>query len=286
MGLASAFCWATTGLAIKAQSDRIDTSSYNAFRLVVGALFFIVLLPFFGGWDTLAQISTPSKLALAGSGIVGVAIGDTLYFWSMTKIGAARALPLSSIYPLFTWVIAIPLLGEQITLNAMIGTALVLGGVYLLSPQSQATTHHDARMERLGTLGAIVAAALWAISTTLMKIGLQDGVNLVAINVFRMPIAALGVLLIVMKQKGRAAWQGYNLKSLPVLIVLGIYSTGIGGILWTLAIDYGGAARAALLNSASPLIGVPLSVLFLKERMTPTAVVGALLSVFGVWLIL
>ena len=57
-------------------------------------------------------------------------------------------------------------------------------------------------------------------------------------------------------------------------------------IVWTLTVEYAGAARAALLNTAAPLIGVPLSVIFLHERVTPKVIVGTLLAVFGVWLIL
>jgi len=62
--------------------------------------------------------------------------------------------------------------------------------------------------------------------------------------------------------------------------------TGIGMIVWTLTVDYAGAARASLLNTAAPLIGVPLSALFLRERVTAKIAAGTLLSVVGIWMIL
>ena len=286
LGLASAFIWATASLAIKAQSDRIDTSSFNAFRLVVGTVFMVALLPFSGGWTALTQVPATAAILLAVSSIIGVAMGDTLYFWSLTKIGASRALPISSAYPLFTWALAIPLLGEKLTLEAMVGTVLVLAGVYLLSPRIGPVSHTDARTDRIGILAALAAAALWAIATMLLKVGLQDGTPVVIVNLIRLPVAAIATALFTQRKFGFRVWCGYNLKTLPILTLLAVYSTGIGMIVWTLTVDYAGAARASLLNTAAPLIGVPLSALFLKERVTAKIAAGTLLSVVGIWMIL
>ena len=271
---------------MKTQSEQIDALSANTFRMIVAAILFLLLLPFFGGLDALADISNNAKLALAISFIFGIALGDTLYFWSMTQIGAARAMPLSSIYPLFTWAMAVPILGEPITIQAIIGTALVLLGVYLLTPKVRDVSQIDAHAKRVGTLAAIVAALLWAISTTLLKIGLQDGLNVVVINSFRMPIGALVMLAMVYGRLGKQAWRGIHRRNLPMLILVGIYSTGIGMTLWTLSVEYTGAARAALLVTLAPLIGVPLSVFLLKEHITRAIVIGTAISVAGIWLIL
>ena len=286
LGLASAFVWATTSLAMKSQSEHIDALSANTFRMVVAAILFLGLLPFFGGLEALAQLSNGAKIALTISFISGIALGDTLYFWSMTQIGAARAMPLSSIYPLFTWALAVPFLGEPITLQAILGTALVLIGVYFLTPKAQQVSQVDARAKRIGTLAAIVAAVLWAISTTLLKVGLQDGLNVVVINSFRMPVGALVMLIMAYGRSGKKVWRGIHRGNILNLILVGIYSTGIGMTLWTLSVEYGGAARASLLVTLAPLIGVPLSVLFFKERVTRMVVLGTVISIAGIWLIL
>ncbi len=286
LGLTSAFIWATTSLAIKAQADEINPLSFNAFRMGVGAIFALALLPFFGGVQAIAQVPSSAAILLAVSSIIGIAIGDMLYFWSLNHIGASRALPISGTYPLFTWAIAVPLLGEQITTSAMIGTGLVLVGVYFLSPGNGTTAHTDARVQRLATLAAIAAAVLWAIATTMLKMGVQESPHVIVVNAIRLPVAALGSALVARWYAGAKTWQGYTRKNLPRLLALAMYSTGIGMITWTLTVDYAGAARAALLNTAAPLIGVPLSVFFLRERVTPKVAVGTLLAVWGVWLIL
>lgn len=286
LGLLSAFIWATTSLAIKAMADRIDTSSFNAFRMIVASVFTFALLPFFGDWAELMQVPLGAILTLSASSIIGIALGDTLYFWGMTKIGAARALPISGTYPLFTWVLAVPLLGEPITPAAIAGTALVLFGVSLLAPQMRDATPANTRAERIGMLAVVAAAALWAISTTLFKVGMGTGQSALVTNAIRLPVAALSSVIVTHWQSGARAWRGYDRASLPKLILLAVYCTGFGMIVWTTTVDIVGAARAALLNTAAPLIGVPLSVLWLKERVTSRIVIGATFSVIGVWLIL
>jgi DME family drug/metabolite transporter len=286
LGVASAFIWATTSLAIKAQSDRINTSSFNAFRMFVAALFVLALLPFFGGVQAIVNVPLNSTLMLAISSVIGVALGDTLYFWSMTKIGAARALPISGMYPLFTWAFAIPLLGEKITPLALAGTALVLIGVYLLAPQTAETLDADKHTERIGLIAVIAAALFWAIATTMLKIGLQESPNVIVVNAIRLPVAAAASAFITWCNVKGNAWRGYNRQSLPALILLALYSTGLGMIVWTLTVDFAGAARASLINTAAPIIGVPLSAIFLKEHVTPKIVAGTLLSVMGIWFIL
>ncbi|MBI5652997.1 MAG: DMT family transporter [Chloroflexi bacterium] len=284
LGLTTAFIWATSSLIVKAWSARVDTLALNAFRLSVSGIFFLALLPFFGGLDALARLTTASQIALAASVIIGVAIGDSLFFWSMTQIGAARAMPISGIYPLFTWALAVPILGEPITPQAMFGTAIVMLSLYLLAPVEQTDT--PAHTNRAGTLGAIVAAMVWAGATVLMKMGMQTGVDVITINAFRMPIGALALLALVHARRGKAAWRGFDRAMIPGLIVYGLYSTGLGALVWTWSVEYTGAARAALLVTFAPLIGAPLAAIFLRERITPKIAVGTLMSVVGIWLIL
>lgn len=284
-GLVSASLWATTSLVVKAQSTRVDTFSFNAFRMAIGALFFLALLPFFGGWEALLSLTTTSRLALGTSIICGGVIGDSLYFWSMTQIGAARAMPLSGIFPLFTWMLAVPILGEQITPYAIGGTLLVLIGLYLLAPSGRGQ-EIDPHVNRLGVLAAIVAAVMWAISTTMIKVGLADGTNIVAINSFRLPLGAIVLSLLIARWGSKNVWQGYTRASLPLLIGLSFVSVGIGSIFWLLSVEYAGAGRAALINSMAPLIGAPLAVLFLRERITWKIALGTCLAVLGVVLVI
>ena len=308
----AAVIWATSSLMVKAQAAQVDTLSFNAFRVVVGALFFTVLLPFFGGWQLVSQMTPLTMLALAVSVILGFCIGDSIYFWSMTQIGASRAMPISGVYPVFTWLLAVPLLGEQVTPQALLGTGLVIVALFLLGREKPADADEandmilapsdeteprsiSARARYLGVAGAVGAALLWACATTLLRLGIQmqapvtlyeNVQQTVLISAYRMTIAALVLVPITQLLKGSRVWHSYRGAGLPRQIALAVYSTGIGSLFFVLGVALAGAARAALLNSASPLIGVLFSWLFLKEKLTRRVWAGTALALTGVWLVL
>lgn len=337
-GLTAAFIWATTSLVVKANAARVDTLSFNAFRVVVGALFFYLLLPFFGGASLLAAMSPLTLLVLTFSVIIGFCIGDSIYFWSMTKIGASRTMPISGIYPVFTWLLAVPLLGEEVTLPAIVGTALVVVALYLLGrenpddvarprtasraapgnfPQSRGedddvqTFNEDGfglsvreeahpggmpeRTRYLAVAAAVFAALMWACATTLLRLGIQmqEPVTLydnfqqsVLLGAVRLTIAALVLVPATQLLKGSSVWGIYRTRELPKLAALAIYSTGIGSLVFVLGIALAGAARASLMNAASPLIGVVFSWLFMREHLTRRVWFGTALALAGVWLVL
>jgi drug/metabolite transporter (DMT)-like permease len=329
----AAVIWATSSLMVKAQAAQVDTLSFNAFRVVVGALFFIVLLPFFGGWQLITQMTPLTMVTLAVSVILGFCIGDSIYFWSMTQIGASRAMPISGVYPVFTWLLAVPLLGEEVTLQALLGTALVIVALFLLSREKPADADEANDMSRavmltddgigvtigmtardniapsnetmpptislrtryLGVAGAVGAALLWACATTLLRLGIQmqapvtlyDNLQQsVLVSAYRLTVAAVVLVPITQWLKGSRVWDSYRGQGKWRQIALAIYSTGIGSLFFVMGVALAGAARAALLNSASPLIGVLFSWLFLKEKLTRRVWAGTALALAGVWLVL
>lgn len=308
----AAVIWATSSLMVKAQAAQVDTLSFNAFRVVVGALFFIVLLPFFGGWQLISQMTPLTMVTLALSVILGFCIGDSIYFWSMTQIGASRAMPISGVYPVFTWLLAVPLLGEEVTPQALLGTVLVIIALFLLSREKPADADEandmliapsnettpptiSARTRYLGVAGAVGAALLWACATTLLRLGIQmqapvtlyDNLQQsILVGAYRLTVAAIVLVPITQWLKGSRVWDSYRGAGLPRQIALAIYSTGIGSLFFVMGVALAGAARAALLNSASPLIGVLFSWLFLKEKLTRRVWAGTALAIAGVWLVL
>ncbi|MCB0333003.1 MAG: DMT family transporter [Bdellovibrionales bacterium] len=72
-------------------------------------------------------------LAIVGSGIVGGLLGEYAYLKAITGPDTAKAVALTSAYPLVTIIFSFFLLGERLTPSSIGGVLLVLVGVYLLS---------------------------------------------------------------------------------------------------------------------------------------------------------
>ena len=67
-----------------------------------------------------------------------------------------------------------------------------------------------------------------------------------------------------------------------ILIVGALIGWVLGSVLFLTTIALCGPTRAAILTSTSPLFALPLSVLFLKERVSRAILAGTALTVVGI----
>ena len=65
----------------------------------------------------------------------------------------------------------------------------------------------------------------------------------------------------------------------------GVIGTGFGSLMYVYAVVHAGAARTAVLSATSPLLALPLSMIFLGERFTTRIGAGTALCVAGIVLV-
>lgn len=284
--LASAGLWACTNMLVKLEAHRLGVVAMNAYRTAVGALVLVAVLLLTPNPARVLTAPAAAVLALLVSVIVGLVFGDTLNFRSMMLIGLARSFPISGSFPLFTLVLASTFLGEAVGWREVLGCLVTLGGVMLVAMPSKADGRPalDRRTNLIGVGLALAAAVMWAASSTIVKVGLNE-VDVIAANALRLPVATV-VLLAMAARGGRvvAPWR-LPTRTLAVVLATGILGSGLSGYLWMVGVNEIGVARAAILSSTSPIFAAPLSVLILKERLTARVLAGTLASVAGIILI-
>src|SRR5512140_1746328 len=123
--LASAIAWAAAVVLFKKSGDHFDAFGLNYFKSVVALLLFAVTLPL-AGIGFLPQVPRAHLLLLLGSGVFGVAIADTLFFRTLTLIGAARAAIVSCLYTPLVVAASMLWLGESPTSKEIVGGLLVV----------------------------------------------------------------------------------------------------------------------------------------------------------------
>ncbi len=101
--------------------------------LTVSAVVLIVASVIMGDLGVLAEAPPRAFLNFALAGIIHFSLGWTFLTFSQRRIGAARTGALIGTSPLFGTVIAAVVLGEILTWPAMMGVALVVTGVLLIS---------------------------------------------------------------------------------------------------------------------------------------------------------
>jgi transporter family protein len=132
--LATIFFWGITPIIEKAGLRNVDPLA-GLFVRTISALvgiFFIVLI-FYP--QSLKELSLRDVSILSLSGITGGFLGMYFYFQLLKHNQASKVVPLTSTYPLITTLFAIFILREPITFQKIIGTFLILGGIYLLFRQ-------------------------------------------------------------------------------------------------------------------------------------------------------
>jgi drug/metabolite transporter, DME family len=283
--LASALSWASTTVMMRAVSARMDPLTMNTLRSIVGALFFVVTVIVLDKVGAFAQVTSVTFLALCGSLMFGYVFGDTLFFKAMQLVGVSIAMPISMSYPLYVLFIAWALLGERITLFTVIGTLIVITGTISIAMGAQAVPVKRAGDRKLGVTLAVLSALCFAGSTSVLKIGVQD-VDVIVAGAIRMNVTAIVLLLWRSTMTRGEPFRAYGLKALVVIAIASIVGSGVGTITYLTAVQQSGAALAATLATTAPLFATPLSVIFLKERLTRRTLLGMMLCVMGVWIVI
>jgi len=219
------------------------------------------------------------------SALIGISVGDTIYIRGLRLINVTLAFPIAqSAMPLLTLAGAVLFLGEPISWSLALGTALVLVGIYLIAgPEGRGRLPFPVTLSEKRGMGiglVLIASLLWAISISLLKVGLQ-GVSLILANGIRLPVASLA-LMIFLSPKSFHQPTRLHIRDMALGAFTGILSFGLGGILFLQAIRYAGAGKATVLTSCAPLFGLPLSLVFLKERVTSRIIAGTIFVVSGI----
>ena len=288
LGLGCAFIWALNVLIIKSQLGSVPPALLNAVRCGVATVFFWLLLPFELPL-TYGEVTLGEWGLLIGSVVIGIVIGDTLYLIAIKEIGVSRSLPLVGIHPLATLFFEHLWLGSPFGWSFVLGTCLVTAGVICLSMRTKklAVVQSGGQPVRLlfGVFLSILAAILWGLSTVMIKPALAH-LTVVQANSIRLPVVAALLFWVHRWGESGPGLKEMGRRSLIILAGAGILGIGLGSMMFLTAIDLVGPAKTATLVSAMPVFGLIMSVIFLKEEVNGTLVLGVVLCVTGVWLVL
>lgn len=287
--LASSALWALTSVLLASQAGRLRPLVMSAIRSLTASLVLIGLLIATSGVVQWQEMTIITGLSMAGSGIMGQAVGDTLYINALGSMGVNRTFPITnSAYPFLTFILAVILLGEEVTWSLPIGGALIVGGItWIVLEQRRSDAAANIRVELLrGVTLAVSAALAWATATVWLRGQIGD-LDALAAASLRIPAACAAVLLTLsITSRGERPLIAVTRRSLAVVALAGLLGTGIGSILFIYAVDDIGAARTAFLTTSAPIFALPMGVAFLAEELTVRMVLGTALTIAGIWLVL
>jgi len=284
LGLFTALLWAISTNVYKSQSNEATPLAITSLKMWLALVFMsiIVVLPF---RTAPFYIPLDSLLYLVASVTVGLIVGDIIYLISQQRIGVSYAFPISNIFPITTYILAIFLVGEEVVAGRFLGVGIAVAGVALISNEqnSEQTSRERPRKDLLGIGLAITAALCWTFGTVFLQIGVT-GVDPLDATYIRILFGS-AILVPVYLGARRGGMSAPTEKATKIVLLGSLLGMSLGTLFYTITVKITGAAIAALLGSTSPLFALPISMAFLRERPTYKAGIGVLLTVLGITLV-
>ena len=126
--LFSVLLWSGTSIIIRRLAGQYDP-------MQVTMMAMLVALPFVGGWSLMelqshtCVLTLPSVLAALHMGLIGTAVGHSLWNYSLSKMDASFCSMFYPLQPLTASVLGVLILGEEITANFLVGGAIICCGI-------------------------------------------------------------------------------------------------------------------------------------------------------------
>ncbi|HHO52706.1 MAG TPA: DMT family transporter [Deltaproteobacteria bacterium] len=277
--LLAPLCWAVAVIGFR-HSD-LPAISMNLFKNTVALVLLTATMGLLGIGSP-ADRSAADWGILAVSGVLGLAVADTLLLEGLRRIGAARLALVDTTYAPMMVLLSWLFLGEQLTASFLLGATVVVAGVAIATVDLR---HAVARREPGLALG--IAMALGAICGTGASVILVkpvlEGSNLIEVTWTRM-LVGIGAQALWVTTSG--GWRGAVIAFVPSarwrsLVPAAVMGTYVALVLWLGGFKWADASVAAVLNQLATVYILGLAWAVLGEPVGPRQVIGGLLAVVG-----
>lgn len=282
--LAAAIFWALAVILFKRAGETVPPFTLNLFRAVVSTALTVTTLLCLGEklWNA---ASLADYLILFASGIIAIAISDTLFHRSLNLVGAGISAIVDCLYSPLTVLLAFVILGEHLSLWQFVGMGLVLSGV-LAAARHRPPPWATKRDLFWGVIWGILAMATLALGIVIAK-PVLDRSGVIWATAVRQ-VGCLGVMLplaaasprrkeILGVFRPRRVWR----MMLPGA-VLGSY---LSLICWIAGMKYTQVSVAAIINQSSTVFVLILAAIFLGEPFTRRKLIASAVAIAGIVLV-
>jgi drug/metabolite transporter (DMT)-like permease len=277
----AAVFWAIGVILFKRSAEGLPPLALNLFKNTLAIVLLIPTALVLGGQLAPAEVSTSDWLLVVGSGVVGISLADTAFFFSLEKLGAGLTAVVDSSYTPLMLGVSFLILDEQIGPPVLIGAGLVMGGM-VIGSWTRPPAGKTRRDLVLGTLVGVVGIGLMAVSIVAIKPILNEVPVLWATWV-RLGAGGVGLLPLILLHPRRRQLLA-TLKpgrSWRFAVPAAFSGSYLAMICWIGGMKYTDVSVATILNQLSTIFIFVLAVVFLKEGLTWRRVLAIVLAFCG-----
>lgn len=284
--LTAALFWSVSSMLwrhVKLSAGAMNLSK-NVLGLVLMLLHLGVLTAVTHEAAFTASASSVGLLIL--SGLVGVAIGDTLFLRSLQILGPRISLMMATTSPIFSVVLGWVFLREQLLIIVVVGILLTVAGLIAVlkdrAAEKEAPNVYPGKVA-VGVWCGILAAFCQSVGGVLSRAGSRDCSGLEA-AIYRIAVGMV-VLMVYYHWRGKLkpiVQSAFQFDMIKLLLPATVLGTWMGVWLCQVAYKNSDVAIAQTLLSTCPLFAVPIVWFWDRQRLSAHGFIGTLIAVSGV----
>lgn len=277
----SAFFAGATSILAKIGVKDIDSHVATAIRTIVVLIFSWIMVFIVGSQGTIGNISGKTLTFLILSGFATGA-SWLCYFKALQLGDVNKVVPIDKSSTILTMVLAFIFLGENITINMVVGMIGIGIGTYLMIQKKESI--EKVVKGKAWLVYALLSAIFASLTSILGKVGIENVESNLG-TAIRTIVVLIMAWIIVFATKKQSDVKKIDKKSLLFLILSGI-ATGASWLCYYKALQDGLAYIVVPIDKLSILVTILFAYVFLKEKLSKKSIVGLVLIVVGTLILL
>ncbi len=295
IAVSTVFFWTLSVQFFEAASNKIGAISVNIIRISTALALFCIILFFKDGYIIPTYFPLHAWVFLSLSGIVGFFLGDILLFKAFIEIGPRVTMLIMSLSAPVAALISYIFLNETYLFYQWLGMFVTLCGVgmVILEKERKSSNNKNLKIRAItlkGVLFSLGGMLGQAVGYVLSKAGMQTEsgfLDAFASTQIR-AIAAFVCFLIffTITKKWGSLRSAIKERQAVTFTAIGSALGPVAGVsLSLLAMHYMPVGVASTIFSLVPVALIPFAVFLHKEHVSVKAISGALIAVFGIFLL-
>ncbi|MGL4976454.1 MAG: DMT family transporter [Cetobacterium sp.] len=278
LALLAAFGWVGSSIFLEKASKEAGSLAVNLIRLVLAMVFLGMITQMNRGMLLPFDVSRESLKYLSVSGLFGLFLGDFFLFKAYLKIGTRITLLVMTFSPIAVSILSFFILGEKIEFLKMIGMLLTIFGIAIVILKKKS----DKTFSKIGFLYAVLAMLGESFGIIFTRIGSMNYDSFATIQVRTVPAILAFVLYITVRKEWSDIRDGVINKKAMIYITLGTIIATMGVTSLVEAMKHSHVGIVSTLAATSPILIIPISIVFFKERISVLEILGAVISFVGI----
>lgn len=276
----TALFWGGTFIAGKSVTRNLGPFSIAFLRFATASMFLFLVT-----WKTERKFPPLRKrqfLFVILLGMTGIFTYNVMFFKGLKIIEASRAALVIATCPVFITIASILFLKERIIISRATGIVISVFGAIVVISKGQISQIFEGNLGR-GELYIFCCVLSWVAYSLIGKAVMNDLSPLVSVSYS----SVVGAVALAVPAYFEGVFDNIGNIALPdwvSILYLSIFGTVIGFVWYYKGIQRIGPTKAGLFINLVPIFAILLSFLILREAITISLLIGAVLVISGVYI--